>query len=275
MAFFKTPPLVGHKEAFLPSIAGSDQLKQVLSGPALMVAAAIYQIIKKNSTGKSVGDFRKKLWTALGKSEFRDKVGRVVQYACRGLQGFLAHMSPDFWLQAYKPAIAEVQTTLAWARRSHRWGKELPHIPTLGEALQKGDYLEAGGKAVLITFLIQDHIYFLLKVGILKFQQYSAIQWHRRNLRFITVSHVFNFALCLRAITRIKDKQKNNDPSVSGSAEALAKADKEIFDNQKMMFRYVLTFLQMIHVSGVKQLDDWYVGIMGMISSGIDAHKQW
>ena len=56
-------------------------------------------------------------------------------------------MAPEFWLQPWKPVIAEalkdkkqifeveseVQTTLAWARRTHRWGKEpaMSHLERL------------------------------------------------------------------------------------------------------------------------------------------------
>merc|ERR1719389_1527015 len=114
----------------------------------------------------------------------------------------------------------------------------MPHIPVLAEAVSKGDILEATQRAILVTFLVQDHIYWLLKVGLLKFKNYTAIQWHRRNLRFITASHVFNFALCFRDLKKIKEKQEKGDPSVSGSAEALAKADAAIRDNKKMMLRY-------------------------------------
>jgi len=178
-------------------------------------------------------------------------------------------------LQAWKAAIAEIQTTLAWARRTHRWGKEMPHIPKFVKALTDGDILEASQCMVLITFLIQDHMYWLLKVGLLKFQNYTAIQWHRRNLRFITLSHVLNFSLCARAIMRIKDKQAKKDPAYTGSDQAVQKANSEIFDNKKMMFRYVLTFIQMLHVSQVKKMDDWYIGLMGMVSSFIDLSKQW
>lgn len=91
---------------------------------------------------------------------------------------------------------------------------------------------------VLITFLIQDHIYWLLKVGLLKFQNYTAVQWHRRNLRFITFSHVLNFSLCLRSILRVKAKQAKQDPAYVGSEQAVQKAKSEIYDNQRMMFRY-------------------------------------
>merc|ERR1719424_917433 len=110
---------------------------------------------------------------------------------------------------------------------------------------------------------------------ILQFEQYTPTQWHKRNLRFILMSHVFNFALCIRDIRRIREKQDNGHPSVSGSAQVLEKADADIRENQVMMFRYVLTFFQMLHVSNVKQLDDWYVGIFGVMSSAIDASKQW
>jgi len=275
MGFFKTPPLMGHKESLLPLIANANQKNQVLTGPAIMIMAAAYQLIKKQQTGTHKGELLNHIWKFLSKAEARDKVGRLVQYGCRCLQGVLAHQTKDSWLNANKPVIVEIQTTLAWARRTNRWGKELPHIPALGEALSRGDWLEATQRTILITFLVQDHIYWLLKMGILKFQQYSAIEWHRRNLRLITISHVFNFALCVRDITRIRKKQENGDPSVSGSVQALETADKKVQENKMMMVRYVLTFIQMIHVSGVRQFDDWYIGFFGMISSAIDASKQW
>jgi len=275
MGFFKTPPILGHKESLLPPIANGGQLQQLLTGPAIMILAAAYQVAKKQLTGTHKGELLTHIWKFISKAEARDKVGRVVQYGCRFLQGWCAHMAKDFWLNAWIPMIKEVQTTLAWARRTNRWGKELPHIPGLGEALSKGDWLEATQKTILITFLVQDHIYWCLKMGLLKFQQYTAIEWHRRNLRFITVSHVFNFALCVRDIKRIRAKQENGDPSVTGSAQALQSADDKIKENKMMMFRYVLTFIQMFHVSGMKQMDDWYIGIMGMMSSAIDASKQW
>jgi len=267
-SFFLTPPLMGHKESLLPAIANGAHAKQLLTGPSILVAAAMYQIAKKQLTGTHVNKLYQQIWKFISKSEARDKVGRVMQYGCRALQGLLGHMGPTFWLQPYKSVIAEVQTTLAWARRTHRWGKEMPHIPKLGEAISEGDLLQATQSTILITFLVQDHIYWLLKVGILKFEQYSAVQWHRRNLRFITASHVFNFALCYREICRIRGKEAKT------TAEE-EKAEKDIKDNKMMMVRYVLTFIQMMSVSGVKQVDDTLVGVMGMISSAIDASKQW
>lgn len=229
------------------------------------------QMLKKQLTNSHKSELYQHIWKFISKAEARDKVGRIVQYFCRFLQGFLGHMASDFWLQPWKPVIAEVQTTLAWARRTHRWGKELPHIPGFGQAIQAGDILEASQRAVLITFLIQDHIYWLLKVGILKFQNYTPIQWHRRNLRFITFSHVLNFALCVREISRIREKQK--DPKTDN--EAIKKADAAVYDQMRMMLRYALTFIQMLHVSQVKKMDDWYIGLMGMMSAYIDASKQW
>jgi len=240
-----------------------------------MLIVMSLQLLKKRLTGAHASKLYSHIWKFISKAEARDKVGRIAQYFCRFLQGALTHAPEAFFLQPWRPVIAEVQTTLAWARRTHRWGKELPHIPVLGEAISKGDVLEAAQRMVLITFLTQDHIYWLLKVGILKFEKYTAIQWHRRNLRFITLSHVLNFSLCLREVLRIQDKQAKGDVKYSGTAEAVEKAEKEIYDNKRMMVRYVLTFIQMLHVSQVKKLDDWYVGLMGVASSYIDASKQW
>jgi len=276
MPFFNTPPIMGHMESYLPPIASAAHGKQLLTGPALVVLAAAYQVLKKRITGSnSASELYKHIWKFLGKSEARDKVGRMAQYGCRALQGILAHMSKDFVGQAYKPAIAEMQTSLAWARRTHRWGKEMPHIPALGDAISRGDALEATQRCILITFLVQDHIYWLLKMGFLKFTQYTPAQWHRRNLRFIIASHVCNFAICVRDIKRIQAKQEKSDPSVAENTQAVAKANQDIKDNKMMMVRYVLTFIQMLHASGIKQFDDWYIGIMGVVSAGIDASKQW
>merc|ERR1711933_321937 len=90
---------------------------------------------------------------------------------------------------------------------------------------------------------------------------------------FITLSHVLNFSLCVREIMRIR--KKLHDAEAKGNDDAVKKAKSTIYDNKRMMVRYVLTFIQMLHVSQVKKMDDWYIGIMGMISSYIDASKQW
>ncbi|CAE7356699.1 Pex11 [Symbiodinium necroappetens] len=270
--FFSTPPLLGHNEAYLPPIKGMGHVAQLLAGPALMILVLGLQNLKRQLTNTHKSELYEHIWKFISKAEARDKTGRIVQYFCRFLQGFLGHMSEGFWLQAWKPVIAEVQTTLAWARRTHRWGKELPHIPALGKAIESGDILEAAQRAVLITFLIQDHIYWLLKVGILKFQNYTAIQWHRRNLRFITLSHVLNFSLCVRQVMNIRKKQQAMKPE---DKDAIKQADKKVYDEMRMMVRYTLTFIQMLHVSQVKKMDDWYIGLMGVASSYIDASKQW
>mmetsp|Transcript_24421 Transcript_24421/g.53758 ORF Transcript_24421/g.53758 Transcript_24421/m.53758 type:complete len:277 (-) Transcript_24421:257-1087(-) len=272
---FSTPPMMGHLESFIPPNPTLAQTGQLIAGPIIMLSTLILQFVYKFLSGSHKNKTYDHIWKFVSKAEARDKVGRIVQYGCRAIQGILAHMDKSSPWQSIKPLAAEVQTTLAWARRTHRWMKELPHIPALGEAIDTGDILEACQRVTIITFLVQDHIYWLLKVGILKFEKYSAIQWHRRNLRFVTVSHVWNFILCLRAVKRIQDKQANKDPKYTGSPEALMKAESEIYDNKRMMLRYTLTFFQMLHVSGVKKLDDWYVGIFGMMSSYIDASKQW
>lgn len=272
---FTTPLLLGHNESYLPPIAGRSHALQLLAGPTCMALMCGLQMLKKYLTSSHSSALYAHIWKFISKAEARDKVGRVVQYFCRFLTGALVHLPQSFPLQPFTPVISEVQSTLAWARRTHRWGKELPHIPALGQAINNGDILEATQRAILITFLVQDHIYWLLKVGILKFENFTAIQWHRRNLRFITLSHVFNFSLCVREVFRIREKRTLKDPKYSGSKEAEAKAAGEIYDNQRMMFRYVLTFIQMLHISQVKKLDDWYIGLMGVVSSYIDASKQW
>jgi len=271
---FKTPPMMGHTESFFPPIQSGSHALQVVAGPFFMALFLVLQRIKKKVTGEHASELYEKVWKFFCKAEARDKVARMVQYFCRSLQGYLVH-APSSPLAGYKATIAEVQTTLAWARRTHRWGKEMPHIPKLAKAIEAGNLLDATQSAVLVTFLVQDHIYWLLKVGLLKFKDYTPVSWHRRNLRFITFSHVLNFSVCIREISKIRSKQQSGDPEYSGSEKAIQKADKVVADNKRQMFRYVLTFLQMVHVAQIKVMDDWYIGLMGVVSAYIDASKQW
>jgi len=271
---FGVPPLMGHKESLFPPIAGRSHVVQLVAGPTIMGLFLILQRLKKEATGTHASELYEKIWKFISKAEARDKVGRMVQYFCRSLQGYLVH-APNSPIAPYKAAIAEIQTTLAWARRTNRWGKEMPHIPKLAKAIEAGNLLDITQSAVLVTFLVQDHIYWLLKMGLLKFEMYSPVSWHRRNLRFITFSHVLNFATCLREINKIRSKQQSGDPEYSGSDKAIQKADRAIADNKRSMFRYVLTFIQMMHVTQMRVMDDWYIGLMGVVSAYIDASKQW
>jgi len=273
--FFATPPFFGHVEALFPPVKNAEQLKQLSLGPLCMMVLAALQLLKRKITGTNASKLWEDTWKFISKAEARDKLGRFVQYAIRAITGSLQYAAPDHPLNVWVPAMKEMQTTLAWARRTMRWGKFMPHVPKLAKAIENGDALEATTCVILITFIIQDHIYWLLKVGALKFQSYTPVQWHRRNLRLITVNHVLNFILCGRTIKRIRDKQAEGDSKYSGSKEAVAKADKEVYDNKKQMFRLVLTFIQMLHVAQIKKMDDWYIGIMGMMSSYLDAAKQW
>merc|ERR1712129_652679 len=90
---------------------------QLTSGPIIMAFLLGLQMLKKKLTDKHASTFYSDVLKFLSKAEARDKVGRIVQYGCRALQGILAHLPADSALQLCKPLVAECQTTLAWARR--------------------------------------------------------------------------------------------------------------------------------------------------------------
>merc|ERR1712137_1231865 len=146
----------------------------------------------------------------------------------------------------------------------------MPHIQALGEAISRGEIAEVISRVFLLLYLIQDHIYWLLKVGILKFEAYTPLQWHMRNLKFVLPSYVINFSLCWHEIRSIRNRQRLGDSKVCGTEQAMQKAEERVYANKRMMLRYTFTFIQIIHVSKVRTLDDWYVGLMGMVSSYID-----
>jgi hypothetical protein len=220
----------------------------------------------------------------LAKSEARDKTGRIVQYFMRCLMGLADHSAKDSLLMTWRPVFADIRETLAWARRTHRWAKEGPHIVPFFKAISRKDWLETMQRGVLWVFLTQDHLTWCLKVGIFKQLRglsgkvYTQKTWHQYNLKFIMTVHVLNFLVAARAIKRIRDKEAKESPD----EKTKAKNDKSVWDYKKhVVLRNVLTFIQISHVSmtaekywGFKH-DDWYIGILGMISSYLDASKQW
>lgn len=220
----------------------------------------------------------------LAKSEARDKVGRMVQYFMRCLMGLADHSAKDSMLMQWRPVFADMRETLAWARRTHRWAKEGPHIIPFFKAVSRKDWLESLQRGVLWIFLTQDHLTWCIKVGIFKQlrglngSMYTQKTWHQYNLKFIMTVHLLNISVAVREILRIRSKEAEEPPD----EKTKAKNDKKVFDLKKhTILRNVLTFIQITHVSmtgekywGIK-LDDWYIGILGVISSYLDASKQW
>lgn len=128
-SFFNTPVLMGHNEGIVPPMKSGAHAMQLFAGPACMILVLGLQNLKKNLTGSHSSKLYETIWKFISKAEARDKTGRIVQYFCRSLQGFMGHMAQDHPLLAWKPVVAEVQSTLAWARRTHRWGKAIVDVP--------------------------------------------------------------------------------------------------------------------------------------------------
>lgn len=269
-SFLSTPLLWAHNEALLPVISGRSHVLQICIGPLVTILFVMLEMLRRSAAEGKASELYQHLWKFISKAEARDKVGKIFQYGCRMMTGISTLAAEDSFLAPWRSVFPEVQTTLTWARRTHRWGKEMPHIPALEEAIRQGDFFESLQRAFILLYLIQDHMYWLMKVGILKFKEYSPIQWHRRNLKFVLPAYVINFCLHWKKIAHIKLKQKQQL-----SAREQEEATQAIYDNRKMMLRYTLTFFQIVHGSQTKILHDSYIGFFGMISSYIDASKQW
>ena len=106
--------------------------------------------------------------------------------------------------------------------------------------------------------MAQHHIHWLLNDGI-----YQFTQWHRRKLHFFMLPHVLNFSLSVLEVMQLKGKFQQAE--AKENENVVRKAQANIYDNKRMLVRYAHFVTQLLHVLQVKGMDDWYIGIMGMI----------
>merc|ERR1719401_741836 len=163
-----------------------------------------------------------------------------------------------------------VMKQLAGARRCHRWCKEFPVIqqiiamlPTsvpksicVATAVEKT--AELFQKVFLATFMIIDHIGWLKSVKILKGGKRAGTGTIQLGLKFFCLSNVLGALLALRKARACgKDQEANRSKFMEA------------------WFKSSLIVLQTLHLSRTYELHDWYVGIFGMITSGMDVKTNW
>ena len=71
----------------------------------------------------------------LGRSDGRDKLGRLVQYACRMVAGRLKQMQPSEARSEIIRILTKVMGTLGDSRRTNRWLKGVTPLLALREGL--------------------------------------------------------------------------------------------------------------------------------------------
>mmetsp|Transcript_57997 Transcript_57997/g.123212 ORF Transcript_57997/g.123212 Transcript_57997/m.123212 type:complete len:222 (+) Transcript_57997:108-773(+) len=200
------------------------------------------------------------------KSEGRDKVARLVQYAARAFVGCTSPLHPKAHtpLHTAQAHARTIMTSLGSARRTHRWCKEIPVIINLPKSFQIKDpidsILDLMQKLSLITFLMTDHLAMLKQWNFLSAGKRSAAQTVQAALKFFCISNTFALIIQLKKYLSLpKDEEK-------------ASQRKECL---KAAFKAFLLMIQTAHLSLVYQTHDSIVGIAGIISSWMDVQAQW
>lgn len=196
----------------------------------------------------------------MNKSEGRDKLARAVQFGARGLVGLTTKLGlEDPKIRLINGRSNNLMSTLALARRSHRWCKEFPVIQAIPASLKIADpvamVLDTAQKCTLASFLIIDHYGWLKQAKVLNGKAQDTI-WF--GLKFFMVSN---------AISVVYNMYKLQKTDASKVEER-----KKL---RKLIAKHAMITIQICHVSNTRKIGDLWVGILGVITSTMDAMEQW
>jgi len=203
---------------------------------------------------------------ALGKSDFKDKLGRLIQYGCRGAVGLIA----DLGLEAKEQVeqLKAVQGSMADARRLMRFFKEIAVAPTVLKELEEPDLFNRGlqvtSKVSLILFFLVDHLAQLQKWKIVSSDSRKPADTIKLALKFFTLAHAANLAIQLKKLKEEMDLEgtpKFNQIKRDAAAVNAAKAGLLVF--------------QGLHVSGLLETRDSLVGLAGVATSLLELQALW
>eukprot|EP00929_Paragymnodinium_shiwhaense_P000193 TRINITY_DN100437_c0_g1_i1.p1 TRINITY_DN100437_c0_g1~~TRINITY_DN100437_c0_g1_i1.p1 ORF type:complete len:302 (-),score=28.62 TRINITY_DN100437_c0_g1_i1:103-1008(-) len=200
----------------------------------------------------------------------RDRMTRVVQYAARFVVGCTTGSS--------KPAAEEIRifaarllTSVAFARRTFRFGKDVPAMLHLGrywsddstdDALTQS--LEISQTTFLLAFLFVDHIAFFQQV------RYGL----RGGAKSIRLSFGFLALSCFMSVlSGLKKLMSLSYGKYEESEQPLIKQKRK-----DCIFRIVRNFfmtVQMAHVADFFVTHNILVGLLGMTSSTMDITQAW
>ena len=199
--------------------------------------------------------------SSLAKSEFKDKLGRVFQYACRGISGFLNETGTGS--KDTLETLKLTQSSFADARRLNRFFKELAVGPSISfdDPDEVNRYLTVGSKVSLVLFFIIDHMAMLQKW---KFVNGQAGDTIKLAMKFFTLAQIANLAI---QIKKLKEEMDN---------EGTPKFSKARKDAATMgVIKTALLVLQGLHVSGTIETRDSIVGAAGVFTSFLDLQAMW
>ena len=203
---------------------------------------------------------------ALTKSEFKDKIGRLVQYGCRGMTGLISDLGLD--AKETVDQLKLMQGSMADARRAGRFFKELTVAPTILKELDEPDPINRActvvSKVSLVFFFLIDHVAQLQKWKILSSEIRKPADTVKLALKLFTLAHAANLVLQLKRLKEEMDLEGTPKYNQSKRDVAALNATKA-----------ALLVFQGLHVSGLVESKDSLVGFAGVATSLLELQALW
>jgi len=193
--------------------------------------------------------------------EGRDRLARIVQFGCRAIMGLTAGSSSQVLAKVSSDARS-MMVTVSGARRSFRWGRELPVLLSIPAAFQLPGLVDTSldlfQKVTLLTFFTIDHAGWLKQIRGGAKRGLKTIQL---GLKFLTVSLLTATLLASRKLLRLREAPSTSDEERRQCKLAIAR-------NGLMAF-------QVAHLSRWWDTSDVLVGLLGIVTSVIDIMPVW
>jgi hypothetical protein len=201
---------------------------------------------------------------ALGSSDFKDKLGRLIQYSCRGVSGFISDFGIDAKDTVYQ--LTSIQGSLSEASRLAHFFKEWAVAPTIMTDLEETDPFTRNCKIVskvsLVLFYLLDHASLLQKWKVIGGG--SPRNTLKFALKLFTLAHAANLVLQLK---KLREELE---------LEGTAKYDQRKRDAAALnATKAALLVFQGLHISDLLKTRDSLVGLAGVASSLLELQALW
>mmetsp|Transcript_105237 Transcript_105237/g.263555 ORF Transcript_105237/g.263555 Transcript_105237/m.263555 type:complete len:273 (-) Transcript_105237:85-903(-) len=191
--------------------------------------------------------------------EGRDKLVRLFQFGSRAVMGLTAGASGGV-VNGVHTNARSFMVALSGARRTFRWGRELPIVLSIPQALQLPSHvdqvLDLSQKASLLMFFIIDHIGWLRQNT--KGMR-SGVRTIQTGLKCLMVSSLLATAYGIRKLhfQLVSDERGERQSCMLG------------------ILRNGLLAFQAAHLSRFWETSDVLVGLMGIATSIMDIAPVW
>jgi len=227
----------------------------------------------------------------------RDKLSKIVQYGSRSIKYYLLTADPK---SEWGHRFDGLYSTTATGRKLFRMGKSLNEIETLRNLLAKGDdndpikyYLSLVKQFGFMSYWFFDNIGYLIRAKFSRADKkssglYASYGWFVGSVCGLLLA-LYDFQkVSGKLVNKIKQYKEAKQAAKDGVSDAAAALKKDVLalGTKRMkaaedIVRYWLdcivsgTSAELPQRVGLTAPHDGIIGVMGMLSAGINAYQIW